>query len=44
MSKRKTLKPMRVSHKEEGNRKALKITAIAFIAVLIVLIAILVFL
>ena len=40
MAKRKTLQPLRKPKREEGNPKALKITAIAFGALLVALIAV----
>ncbi|MCI3923831.1 hypothetical protein MO973_26750 [Paenibacillus sp. TRM 82003] len=42
MGKRKTLQPLQKPKKQEGNPKALKITAIAFGTLLIALIAIVV--
>ena len=43
MSKRKPLKPPRKTYKDEGNRKALLITSVAFSVLLILLIALIVF-
>lgn len=43
MAKRKTLQPLRKTKKDEGNPKALQITAIAFGALLVLLIALIIF-